>query len=193
MVIITSLCYRERTRTADLDRLVTGYGHILPAELHGTIYLIPPRKLRAATHASIYPIRTIGLACQIIDDSFCMLLCHSNHSALVDSLHAPTQPYTTTYPCMLLYHSNQSQLVSLTDSELPLYCGRYSRIGYRPSHFHHLSGLFRCCLFAGFIMSIVCLLAGIATARPSAFVEGKGFEPSLCCRTVSDLFMLLLR
>ena len=109
-----------------------------------------------------------------------MLLCHSNHSALVDSLHAPTQPYTTTYPCMLLCHSNQSQLVSLTDSELPLYCGRYSRIGYRPSHFHHLSGLFRCCLFAGFIMSIVCLLAGIATARPSAFVEGTGFEPVMC-------------
>ena len=38
-------------------------------------------------------------------------------------------------------------------------------------------GLFRCCLFAGFIMSMVCLLAGIVTTRPSAFAEGEGFEP----------------
>ena len=61
------------------------------------IYSYPPRKLRSATTASIYPIRTIGLACQIIDVSFIVLLCDSNHSALLDSLHAPTQPYTTTY------------------------------------------------------------------------------------------------
>ena len=41
-----------------------------------------------------------------------------------------------------------------------------------------LVGLFRCCLFAGFIMSIVCLLAGIVASRPSAFVEGAGVEPA---------------
>ena len=42
-----------------------------------------------------------------------------------------------------------------------------------------LVGLFRCCLFAGFIMSIVCLLAGIASARPSAFAAVTGLEPVL--------------
>ena len=41
-----------------------------------------------------------------------------------------------------------------------------------------LVGLFRCCLFAGFIMSIVCLLAGIVSSRPSAFVAGAGVEPA---------------
>ena len=72
--------------------------HTLPTELHGShVFQYPPRKLRSATTASIYPIRTIGLACQIIDVSFIVLLCDSNHSALLDSLHAPTQPYTTTY------------------------------------------------------------------------------------------------
>lgn len=40
-------------------------------------------------------------------------------------------------------------------------------------------GLFRCCLFAGFIMSIVCLLAGIVASRPSAFVAVTGLEPVL--------------
>ena len=29
-------------------------------------------------------------------------------------------------------------------------------------------------------MSMVCLLAGIVTTRPSAFAEGGGFEPPLC-------------
>ena len=29
-------------------------------------------------------------------------------------------------------------------------------------------------------MSMVCLLAGIVTTRPSAFVEGEGFEPPMC-------------
>ena len=73
-------------------------GCALPTELHGTPYIfIPPRKLRSATTASTYPIRTIGLACQIIDVSFIMLRFNRNHSALLDSLHAPTQPYTTTY------------------------------------------------------------------------------------------------
>ena len=42
-----------------------------------------------------------------------------------------------------------------------------------------LVGLFRCCLFAGFIMSIVCLLAGIVASRPSAFVAVTGLEPVL--------------
>ena len=42
-----------------------------------------------------------------------------------------------------------------------------------------LVGLFRCCLFAGFIMSIVCLLAGIVSSRPSAFVAVTGLEPVL--------------
>lgn len=42
-----------------------------------------------------------------------------------------------------------------------------------------LVGLFRCCLFAGFIMSIVCLLAGIVSSRPSAFVTVTGLEPVL--------------
>ena len=32
-----------------------------------------------------------------------------------------------------------------------------------------LVGLFRCCLFAGFNLSMVCLLAGIVSSRPSAF------------------------
>ena len=41
-----------------------------------------------------------------------------------------------------------------------------------------LFGLFRCCLIGGFIMSIVCLLAGIVASRPSAFVEGAGVEPA---------------
>ena len=79
-------------------------GIALPTELHGTPYIfIPTRKLRSATTASIYPIRTIGLTCQIIDVSFIVLRLYRNHSALLDSLHAPTQPYTTTYLlCMLL-------------------------------------------------------------------------------------------
>ena len=42
-----------------------------------------------------------------------------------------------------------------------------------------LVGLFRCCLFAGFIMSIVCLLAGIVASRPSAFAAVTGLEPVL--------------
>ena len=73
-------------------------GIALPTELHGTPYIfIPTRKLRSATTASIYPIRTIGLTCQIIDVSFIVLRLYRNHSALLDSLHTPTQPYTTTY------------------------------------------------------------------------------------------------
>ena len=40
--------------------------------------------------------------------------------------------------------------------------------------------------------SILSLLTGIASARPSALVEGDGLEPSLCCRTVSVLCVHLL-
>ena len=44
-----------------------------------------------------------------------MLLCDSNHSALLDSLHAPTQSYTTTYQP---YCSHRSQLVATAGSEI---------------------------------------------------------------------------
>ena len=53
--------------------------------------------------------------------SFILLRLYRNHSALLDSLHAPTQPYTTTYlSCPLLCHSNHAHPVSLSDSEIPL-------------------------------------------------------------------------
>ena len=105
-----------------------------------------------------------------------MLRLYRNHSALLDSLHAPTQPYTTTYQP---YSTHWDQLVVVAGSELTSDSGStygLDTVFSTPSS----SGLFRCCLFAGFIMSMVCLLAGIVSTRPSAFVEGEGFEPPVC-------------
>ena len=49
-----------------------------------------------------------------------MLRLYRNHSALLDSLHAPTQPYTTTYQP---YCSHRGQLVAIAGSEIPLTLG----------------------------------------------------------------------
>ena len=104
------------------------------------------------------------------------------YSALLDSLHTRTQPYTTTYQP---YSTHRSQLVAAAGSEITaracflFWCSTCNRVSGRLFHSHPVIGLFRCCLFVGFIMSMVCLLAGIASARPSAFVEGAGFEPAM--------------
>ena len=68
------------------------------------------------------------------------------------------------------------QPVVLSDSELPLVLWLYLRVGYRLSTPSVLGALSM--LPIRFVnMSMVCLLAGIASARPSAFVEGEGVEP----------------
>ena len=87
-----------------------------------------------------------------------MLRLYRNHSAPLDSLHTPTQPYTTTYQP---YSTHWDQLVVVAGSEITSDSGStygLDTVFSTPSS----SGLFRCCLFAGFILSIVCLLAGIS-------------------------------
>ena len=98
------------------------------------------------------------------------------YSALLDSLHTRTQPYTTTYQpyCTHRDLTRRSLLIRNFPYYFRLY---YGLITVFP--LHPFSGLFRCCLFVGFILSMVCLLAGIASARTSAFVEGEGVEPPL--------------
>ena len=80
-----------------------------------------------------------------------MLRLYRNHSALLDSLHAPTQPYTTTYPsCMLQWYCNHAHPVGVSDSEITLSIWQYLRIEYRPFHtisFWSLSMLPICRIF----------------------------------------------
>ena len=152
------------------------------------------------------PIRTIGLAIRILYYSFSMLRCYRNHSAfnshnfprtMVLMVHATTsQPY-----CLHLDLTRRSSLVrKLPASD----CCTRGPLSCRLFPLALQLGLFRCRFSSGLctslatfrwvtvsspirltrhpschcVFSIFSLLAGIATARPSAFVEGDGVEPS---------------
>ena len=107
-------------------------GIALPTELHGTPYiLIPPRKLRSATTASTYPIRTIGLACQIID---VRSLCCDCIATIQHFLTLSTHPLSLTLlPTSLILHIG-THLVGDAGSEITLSFRQYLRIEYRPFH-----------------------------------------------------------
>ena len=83
------------------------------------------------------------------------------------------------------------QLVTHESRKLPCRVWLYLRVEYRLFPLRQLVGLFRCRFgltrpvlalqsdLPPHAPSILSLLAGIASARPSALVEGIGFEPIL--------------
>ena len=84
---------------------------------------------------------------------FRLLLCYSNHSAPIDSLLTPTQPYTTTYLCLVCcyYVTNISPSRGLV--RVGIYHTMPAVLTVQKNRLfprQQFSGLFRCCLIAGF-------------------------------------------
>ena len=82
-----------------------------------------------------------------------------------------------------------------TDSEITSSLQLYSRIGYRLFPLHQPCGLFRCRFGSATRLpqcyNMSAYLPGLHAARPSAFVEGEGFEPPLSPSSVMRCFQPL--
>ena len=102
-----------------------------------------------------------------------------NSALIITSTHFP-RPYTTTY---LPYHVRRGQLVAIAGSEITL-SPPAVLTGFDTVSFHSISLSVYFDAVSGLrpVSQNVCLLAGIVTTRPSAFVEGEGFEPPMFLR-----------
>ena len=177
----------------------------LPISPHDTPYIfIHPTSSWQPHQPTTYdaePIRTIGLVIRIpYFNSFRLLLCHSNHSAF--NSHNFPRTYTTTYLfSILLCHSNRhaptrgAYRFGNYHSRLLSFLWPYSQPSFMLSFSSPpVIGLFRCRFSSGLCTtpcgitrhpSCHCVsvysayLPGLHSARPSAFVEGAGFEPAM--------------
>ena len=154
--------------------------YVLTTELHDIpCILIPSRKLRSATTASIYPIRTIGLACQMLcfRSSCCDCIATIQR---INTLHVPTQPDTTTYQPYCSHRDLTRR--SLLGRNLPLNLAVLT--DWIPSFPRlHLPVYFDAAYLQDLCINNLptcrdCLCASLGVA------EGEGFEPPFCCRTV---------
>ena len=176
----------------------------LPTELHGIPYIFIPHTSSWQPHQpttyDAEPIRIIGLAIRIPYYSFCMLRLFRNHSAF--NSHNFPRTYTTTYLfSMLLCHSNRhaptrgALRFGNYRSRLLSFLWPYSQPSFMLSFSSPPAiGLFRC-RFSSELCTTPCgitrrpschcvsvysaYLPGLHSARPSAFVEGAGFEPAV--------------
>ena len=114
--------------------------------------------------------------------------------------------FSPTLPSALHYYlSSLTYLVGREDSELTL-SPLVVLTDWLPSFpLRRLVGLFRCrfdsvqrtglrpgCLHrVGDLNKCFCLLTGIASARPSAFVEGAGFEPAMLLPNASIMIHII--
>ena len=188
--------------------------YALPTELHDTPYIFPHTSSwqpHQPTATTAEPIRTIGLAIRILYYSFNMLRCYRNHSAFnshnlpsdlryyLPALLFTSRPtrghcwfgnYLVTSGCTYGLGTVSFHSICIEVSFAAVSAQGFARASppFGGSRFHHRYGLLATHL--AIVYSVYsAYLPGLHSARPSAFVEGDGFEPP--CISAHDSMSLL--